>query len=56
MVLYFAVMWTSAFAFTYYLSRYKSAHFGYEMAVVQSFTAGKIQLHFCLQLVTIQQY
>ncbi|KAK9897955.1 arsenical-resistance protein ACR3 [Cystobasidium minutum MCA 4210] len=40
MILYFAIMWTSAFAFTYYLSRYKSAHFGYEMAVVQSFTAG----------------
>lgn len=41
MVLYFAIMWTGAFAFTYYLSRYKSSHFGYEMAVVQSFTAGK---------------
>jgi hypothetical protein len=40
MILYFAIMWTSAFGLTYWLSRYKSSHFGYEMAVVQSFTAG----------------
>ncbi|KAF8629779.1 hypothetical protein AX17_005558 [Amanita inopinata Kibby_2008] len=41
MVLYFVIMWTSAFALIYFFSR-KDKHglFGYELAVVQSFTAG----------------
>ncbi|KAG5651077.1 hypothetical protein H0H81_009965 [Sphagnurus paluster] len=45
MILYFVIMWSSAFAMIYYLTRRESRtrkdkHFGYEMAVVQSFTAG----------------
>lgn len=47
MVLYFFVMWTSAFAFIYYLARKESQRgksinttFEYEVAVVQAFTAG----------------
>lgn len=40
MVVYFTIMWTSAFAFIYYLTRWRMQEFGYEMAVVQSFTAG----------------
>jgi ACR3 family arsenite transporter len=50
MVLYFIIMWTSAFALTYTIGRRRSKKdketteggfaFGYEMAVVQSFTAG----------------
>lgn len=43
MILYFVIMWTSTFAGVYYLSRRESGQkeiFGYEMAVVQAFTAG----------------
>lgn len=43
MILYFVIMWTSTFAGVYYLSRRESDQneiFGYEMAVVQAFTAG----------------
>ena len=40
MILYFLIMWTSAFALMYYLTRGASGIFGYEMAVVQAFTAG----------------
>lgn len=42
MVVYFTVMWTSTFAFIFWLSRWRHEHFGYEMAVVQSFTAGEL--------------
>jgi len=44
MILYFVIMWSSAFAGVYYLSRKEAASkgriFGYEMGVVQAFTAG----------------
>ncbi|KAF9467304.1 sodium bile acid symporter family-domain-containing protein [Collybia nuda] len=43
MILYFIIMWSSAFALIFYLGRKekRESHvFGYEMAVVQSFTAG----------------
>jgi len=44
MILYFLIMWTSAFAFLFYLTRRETnkvkKFFGYEMAVVQAFTAG----------------
>lgn len=46
MILYFVIMWTSAFALIYYLtkresrSRTEDQRFGYDMAVVQAFTAG----------------
>ncbi|KAF8063603.1 sodium bile acid symporter family-domain-containing protein [Lyophyllum atratum] len=43
MILYFIIMWSAAFALIYYLTRKetgRSSTFGYEMAVVQSFTAG----------------
>jgi arsenite transporter len=43
MILYFVIMWTSTFAGVYYLSRRETGEheiFGYEMAVVQAFTAG----------------
>jgi len=47
MILYFVVMWTSAFSFIYYLARREArrrqsanATFEYEVAVVQAFTAG----------------
>ncbi|KAJ6608308.1 sodium bile acid symporter family-domain-containing protein [Mycena sp. CBHHK59/15] len=45
MILYFVIMWSSAFALVYWLGRRRGAgksktNFGYEMAVVQSFTAG----------------
>jgi len=43
MILYFVIMWSSTFAGVYYLSRRESGQheiFGYEMAVVQAFTAG----------------
>jgi ACR3 family arsenite transporter len=44
MVLYFVIMWTSTFAFVFWLTRRKGGNgeqiFGYEMAVVQAFTAG----------------
>jgi ACR3 family arsenite transporter len=40
MILYFVVMWTTAFALIYYLSKRNQQNFGYDMAVVQSFTAG----------------
>lgn len=49
MILYFVIMWTGAFALIWWLGRRErvkagaarvAASFGYEMAVVQSFTAG----------------
>ena len=43
MILYFVIMWTSAFAFMYYLTKKETGGqkvFGYEMAVTQAFTAG----------------
>jgi ACR3 family arsenite transporter len=44
MVLYFVIMWSGAFAGVYWLgrrnSKSKSTEFGYEMVVVQAFTAG----------------
>lgn len=40
MVIYFALMWTSAFFFIYVLARRNNQLFDYEVAVVQSFTAG----------------
>ncbi|KAI9571033.1 arsenical-resistance protein [Boletus coccyginus] len=47
MILYFVVMWTSAFSFIYYLARREARRgtsanmtFEYELAVVQAFTAG----------------
>ncbi|KAJ6590693.1 sodium bile acid symporter family-domain-containing protein [Mycena vulgaris] len=42
MILYFVIMWSGAFALIYWLGRRnpKSRDFGYEMAVVQAFTAG----------------
>jgi ACR3 family arsenite transporter len=47
MILYFVIMWTSAFGFIYHLTRKEARHrkttdatFGYEVAVVQAFTAG----------------
>ena len=41
MVVYFTVMWTSAFAAIFWLTRWRQEEFGYEMAVVQAFTAGE---------------
>jgi len=41
-ILYFVIMWNSTFFFIYYLSRREGSgprKFGYEMAVVQAFTA-----------------
>ncbi|KAG6381833.1 arsenical-resistance protein ACR3 [Boletus reticuloceps] len=47
MILYFVVMWTSAFSFVYYLARKEARRgkttdkiFAYDVAVVQAFTAG----------------
>ncbi|KAJ7578552.1 sodium bile acid symporter family-domain-containing protein [Mycena floridula] len=42
MILYFLIMWTSAFLLVHFLSRKRGGKgvFGYEMAVVQAFTAG----------------
>ena len=42
MILYFLIMWCSTFALCYHLTRKGSSplQFGYELAVVQSFTAG----------------
>ncbi|KAF8141356.1 sodium bile acid symporter family-domain-containing protein [Boletus edulis] len=47
MILYFVVMWTSAFGFVYYLARKEARRgkttnkiFAYDVAVVQAFTAG----------------
>ncbi|PFH48607.1 hypothetical protein AMATHDRAFT_180210 [Amanita thiersii Skay4041] len=43
MILYFIIMWTSAFVLIYYFTRKgvgRHDTFGYQMAVVQSFTAG----------------
>ncbi|KAJ6590684.1 sodium bile acid symporter family-domain-containing protein [Mycena vulgaris] len=42
MILYFVIMWSTAFTLIYWLGRRnpKSRDFGYEMAVVQAFTAG----------------
>ena len=47
MVVYFTVMWTSAFAAIFWLTRWRQEEFGYEMAVVQAFTAGEshVQSH-----------
>lgn len=42
MILYFVIMWSSAFALVYYLTKHEKREerlWGYEMAVVQSFTA-----------------
>lgn len=42
MILYFIIMWTGTFALCYYLTRRNgsSRGFGYDVAAVQSFTAG----------------
>jgi len=44
MTLYFVIMWTSTFAFVYWITRREGGNgeqiFGYDMAVVQAFTAG----------------
>jgi ACR3 family arsenite transporter len=41
LILYFAIMWTSTFFLVWWLSiRYGKDTWGYQMAVVQSFTAG----------------
>ncbi|RKO85416.1 sodium bile acid symporter family-domain-containing protein, partial [Blyttiomyces helicus] len=40
MILYFLIMWSSAFALLFFLSRKRPATFSYESAVVHSFTAG----------------
>lgn len=41
MILYFAVMWTGAFGAVYWWNQKRGGRgFGYEMAVVQAFTAG----------------
>jgi arsenite transporter len=42
MILYFIIMWGGAFALVFWLSRREGNKgvFGYEMAVVQAFTAG----------------
>lgn len=46
MILYFIIMWSSAFGLVFYLTRRESRmigkkeQFGYDMAVVQAFTAG----------------
>jgi ACR3 family arsenite transporter len=44
MILYFVIMWSSAFGLVFFLTRRDSEkgsqRFGYEMAVVQAFTAG----------------
>jgi len=42
MILYFIIMWGGAFALVFWLSRREGDKgvFGYEMAVVQAFTAG----------------
>jgi ACR3 family arsenite transporter len=46
LILYFVIMWTSTFALMFHLSKREKGTqggdrtFGYEMAVVQSFTAG----------------
>lgn len=56
MILYFVIMWTSAFAGVYYLTRRETGVqevFGYEMAVVQAFTAGSnnfVRLRFLIQV------
>ena len=42
MILYFVIMWTSAFTLMYYLTKEETGEkkiFGYEMAVTQAFTA-----------------
>ncbi|KAF8553004.1 arsenical-resistance protein ACR3 [Imleria badia] len=62
MILYFFVMWTSAFSFVYYLSRKEARRgqttnktFEYEMAVVQAFTAGSNNFELAIA-VTIAVY
>jgi ACR3 family arsenite transporter len=40
LLIYFALMWTSAFALIYFLSKWRAHDFDYETAAVQSFTAG----------------
>ncbi|KAG6835561.1 hypothetical protein H0H93_016996 [Arthromyces matolae] len=42
MILYFIIMWSGAFALIFYFTRRDASNgrFGYEMAVVQAFTAG----------------
>ncbi|KAJ7096657.1 sodium bile acid symporter family-domain-containing protein [Mycena belliarum] len=53
MILYFVIVWSSAFALIYWLGRRKrnTTDFGYEMAVVQAFTAGSN--NFCVQELAI---
>ena len=42
MVLYFVIMWSGTFVLVFWLSSREGemGHWGYEMAVVQAFTAG----------------
>jgi len=59
MILYFVIMWSSAFALVFFLTRRESGktsqHFGYEMAVVQAFTAGSNNFELAIA-VTIAVY
>jgi len=59
MILYFLIMWSSAFALIYYLNRREGSDqnqkFGYEMAVVQAFTAGSNNFELAIA-VTIAVY
>ncbi|KAJ7466440.1 sodium bile acid symporter family-domain-containing protein [Mycena latifolia] len=59
MILYFFIMWTSAFAFIYWLggrNKKKNSHnFGYEKAAVQAFTAGSNNFELAIA-VTIATY
>jgi len=62
LVLYFTVMWAGAFAFVWWLGRRAQAkgngqdkRWGYEMAVVQSFTAGSNNFELAIA-VTIAVY
>ena len=59
MVLYFIIMWTSAFSFIYYLSRKEALRgisvnttFDYETTVVQAFTAGSNNFVSALQVIS----
>jgi len=58
MILYFVIMWTSAFSLVYYLTRRefgrKRKIFGYDMAVVQAFTAGSN--NFVSEMISIEIY
>lgn len=59
MVLYFIIMWTSAFSFIYYLARKEALRgisvnttFDYETTVVQAFTAGSNNFVSALQVIS----